>query len=325
MGSRVVVKVPPQALEWGNASVRFRQVRSFDYFAPQTLAEAVALLHELGEHARPLAGGTDLIVQMKEAATRFPYPSSVVGLTRIPELKGIEFSESAGPATDLRTGLRIGAGVTMMELAESPAIRQRFQALAEGAGVVGSYQTMNMATLGGNLCNAAPSADSAPPLLAFEAQAVIVGPGGRRTLPLDQFFTGPGHTALAPGEVLAEVRVPAPAPGTGSAYRRHTPRKQMDIAVVGAGVVLTLGADSRIEKARIALGAVAPTPIRARQAESLLEGQSPSAELFQQAAEAAAAEASPISDVRGSADFRRHLVKVLTARMLGLAAERAKG
>ena len=292
-------------------------MRNFEYFAPHTLQEAVALLHELGEHSRPLAGGTDLVVQMKEAATRFPYPSSVVSLARIAELKRIEFGES--------DGLRIGAGVTMMEVAESPIIRQRFQALAEGAGVVGSYQTMNMATLGGNLCNAAPSADTAPPLLAFQAQAVIVGPDGRRLLPLDQFFLGPGHAALAPGELLAELRLPTPRPGTGSAYRRHTPRKQMDIAVAGASAVLTLGADGRIEKARIALGAVAPTPVRARQAESLLEGQPPSAELFQRAGEAAAGEASPISDVRGSAAFRRHLVQVLTERMLGLAAERAKG
>ncbi len=292
------------------------QLRNFEYFAPHTLQEAVALLHELGEHSRPLAGGTDLVVQMKEAATRFPYPSSVVSLTRIAELKRIEFSESAG--------LRIGAAVTMMEVAESPIIRQRFQALAEGAAVVGSYQTMNMATLGGNLCNAAPSADTAPPLLAFEAQAVIAGPDGRRLLPLDQFFLGPGHTALAPGELLAELHLPAPLPGTGSAYRRHTPRKQMDIAVAGASAVLTLGAEGRIQKARIALGAVAPTPVRARQAESLLEGQPPSAELFQRAGEAAAGEASPISDVRGSAAFRRRLVQVLTARMLEPAAERAK-
>ena len=291
-------------------------MRNFEYFAPHTLQEAVALLHELGEHSRPLAGGTDLIVQMKEAATRFPYPSCVVSLTRIPELNRIEFSESEG--------LRIGAGVTMIDVTESPIIRQRFQALAEGAGVVGSIQTMNMATLGGNLCNAAPSADTAPPLLAFEAQAVIVGPDGRRLLPLDQFFLGPGHTALAPGELLAEVRVPAPSPGAGSAYRRHTPRKQMDIAVAGVAAALMLGADGRIGKARVALGAVAPTPIRARQAESLLEGQPPSADLFQRAGEAAAGEASPISDLRGSAEFRRHLVQVLTARMLGLAAQRAK-
>jgi carbon-monoxide dehydrogenase medium subunit len=183
---------------------------------------------------------------------------------------------------------------------------------------------MNMATVGGNLCNAAPSADTAPPLLAYEAQAVIVGHSGRRTLALNEFFAGPGQTALAADELLAEVRVPAPARRTGSAYRRHTPRKQMDIAVVGVAAMLTLGDDGRIERARIALGAVAPTPMRSLKAEAALEGQTASNETFARAAEAAAAECTPISDQRGSAEFRRHLVRVMTERMLLDAAARAR-
>ena len=288
-------------------------MRSFEYLAPRTLDEAIGLLAQRGAEARPLAGGTDLVVQMKEAATRFPYPAAVVNLSRVAELKGIDFSESAG--------LRIGAGATMMEIAEHPLIRERYQALAAGAGVVGSIQTMNMATLGGNLCNAAPSADTAPPLLALEAQAIIAGPHGRRTLPLEEVFVGPGLTALEAGELLVEVIVPAPASGSGSAYQRHTPRKQMDIAVVGVAAGLTLQGE-RIQRARIALGAVAPTPVRARGAEAALEGQSATEGVFTRAAEIAAGECSPITDVRGTAEFRRHLVRVMAERILRTAAER---
>lgn len=291
-------------------------MRPFDYYAPNTLDEAIALLHQLREGARPVAGGTDIVVQMKEGRTKFPYPQMVVSLDRISELRGITFSET--------NGLRIGAGTTMAEIAAHSVIRERYQALAEGAGVVGSYQTMNMGTIGGNVCNAAPSADTAPPLLVSEADCVIVGPTGRRTIPLTQFFRGPGLTSLGSGELLAELRLATPRPGTASAYQRHTPRKQMDIAVVGVGVALTL-ASGKITQARIALGAVAPMPIRASRAEAVLEGQAPSAEVFTRAAETAASEATPIADVRGSADFRRHLVKVMTARMLASAVERAKG
>lgn len=291
-------------------------MRSFQYLAPQSIEEAVRLLSEHGESARPLAGGTDIVVQMKENATRFPYPEVLVGLSRVPELRGIEFNESAG--------LRVGAGVTMAEIAESPIVRERYAAVAEGAGVVGSLQTMNMATIGGNLCNAAPSGDTAPALLAFDAQAVIVGPSGRRTIALHEFFAGPGKTSLAPGELLNEVRAPAPAARTGSAYNRHTPRKQMDIAVVGVAAVITLSDGNRIETARIALGAVAPTPVRAAQAEESLAGQAAGDEAFARAAEIAADECSPISDQRGTAEFRRHLVRVMTERMLREAAARAR-
>ena len=291
-------------------------MRSFEYLAPQTIDEAVRLLGEHGDRARPIAGGTDIVVQMKESATRFPYPQYLIGLNRISELKGIEFSESAG--------LRIGAGATMAEIAESPIIRERYAALAEGAGVVGSLQTMNMATIGGNVCNAAPSADTAPALLAFEAQAVIAGQSGTRSIDLDQFFAGPGQTTLGTGELLAEIRMPAPARRTGSAYRRHTPRKQMDIAVVGIAAVVTLGDGGRIERARITLGAVAPTPVRARQAEESLAGQTASDEAFSRAAEIAAGECSPISDQRGTAEFRSHLVRVMTERLLREAVRRAR-
>ncbi|MEE8533888.1 MAG: xanthine dehydrogenase family protein subunit M, partial [Alphaproteobacteria bacterium] len=270
---------------------------------------------EAGGSARPLAGGTDLVVQMKERATRFPYPVTIVSLDRVSELRRLDFSDA--------DGLRIGAGATMTDVATHPAVRERYTALAEGAGLVGSLQTMNMATIGGNVCNAAPSADTVPPLLVYEAEAVIVGPNGRRTLPLAEFFRGPGETVLAPDELLAELRLPVPPAGTGAIYERNTPRKQMDIAVVGAAVALTLSGDA-IERARVALGAVAPTPLRARSAEAALQGQTANEETFAKAAEAAVQDSSPITDIRASAEYRRRLVKVMTTRLLAEAIGRAR-
>ena len=287
----------------------------FEYFAPQSLTEALTLLQERGEGGRALAGGTDLVVQVKEGE-KLPIPSYLVSLRRIPELRGIDFSA--------RDGLRIGATATMAEIAESPLIRERYSALADGAEIVGSIQTMNMATVGGNVCNAAPSADTAPPLLTHEAVAVVAGPQGERELLLEEFWLGPNQTALQPGELLRELRLPAPPANTGGVYVRRTPRKQMDIAVIGVAVLLTLGQGDRIERARIALGAVAPTPVRARKAEAALEGKAASEALFSEAAETAASEASPIDDIRGSAEFRRHLVRVTTERSLLEAAQRAR-
>ena len=292
-----------------------RPLKTFEYFAPESLPEALSLLQERGEEGRALAGGTDLVVQVKEGG-KIPTPSYLVSLRRLPELRGIDFSE--------RDGLRIGATVTMTEAAESAPVRERYRALADGAEIVGSIQTMNMATIGGNVCNAAPSADTAPPLLTYEAVAVIAGPKGERDVPIEEFWLGPNQTALQQGELLRELRLPAPPANTGGVYVRQTPRKQMDIAVVGVAVLLTLGQGDRIERARIALAAVAPTPIRARKAEAALEGKAASKALFAEAAETATTEASPIGDVRGSAEFRRHLVRVTTERCLQEAAQRAR-
>jgi carbon-monoxide dehydrogenase medium subunit len=292
-----------------------RPLKTFEYFAPTSLPEALSLLQKRGEEGRALSGGTDLVVQVKEGG-KIPTPSYLVSLRRLPELRGIDFSE--------RAGLRIGATVTMTEATESAPVRERYRALADGAEIVGSIQTMNMATIGGNVCNAAPSADTAPPLLTYEAVAVIAGPKGERDVPIEEFWLGPNQTALQQGELLRELRLPAPPANTGSVYVRQTPRKQMDIAVVGVAVLLTLGQGDRIERARIALGAVAPTPIRARKAEAALEGKAASEALFAEAAETATSEASPIGDVRGSAEFRRHLVRVTTERCLQEAAQRAR-
>ena len=292
-------------------------MRTFEYHAPQTLDEAVRLLKDAGGTARPLAGGTDLVVQMKERATRFPYPGTIVSLDRVAELRGVAFSEA--------DGLRIGAGTTMADVAADPSVRERYPALAEGAGVVGSLQTMNMATIGGNVCNAAPSADAVPALLVYEAAAVIAGPDGRRGVPIAEFFRGPGLTILGPDELLAELALPIPPAHTGATYERNTPRKQMDIAVIGVAVALTLAGET-IERARVALGAVAPTPVRATNAEAALQGQPANEATFALAAEAAATQdCTPITDIRASAEYRRHLVRVMTSRLLAAAAGNARG
>jgi carbon-monoxide dehydrogenase medium subunit len=180
----------------------------------------------------------------------------------------------------------------------------------------------NLATVGGNLCNAAPSADMAPPLVALEAQAVIAGAKGERRVPIADFFTGVRQTVLAPNELLVELIVPAPGPNSGGQYLRHTPRRELDIAVVGVASQLTM-ANGRCARARIALASVAPTPVRATAAERALEGQPVTAELIERAATLAVEAAKPISDQRGSIEFRKHLVRVLTRRTLVTARERA--
>jgi CO/xanthine dehydrogenase FAD-binding subunit len=288
-------------------------LRKFDYFAPRSLSEALAAFRDNGEGGRALAGGTDIVVQMKEGGAKFPMPSYLVSLRHVAELHGIESNGD----------LRVGAMATMTDIAASEVIHSRCRALADGAGIVGSIQTMNMATVGGNVCNAAPSADTAAPLLAHDATAVIAGPDGQRELPLGDFWQGPGQTVLQPGQLLKELRLPQTPRNTGSVYVRHTPRKQMDIAVVGVAVALTLDGD-RVERARIGLAAVGPTPIRATGAEAALEGEPVGDSLFAEAAEKAASEASPISDVRGSAEFRRHILRVTVQRCLLEAAARAQ-
>ena len=289
-------------------------MKRFDYFAPESLEEAVAILRERGDGGKLLAGGTDLVMQMKEAGL---HPSYVVSLRRLHELRGIAFDE--------RQGLRIGAMTTMAEIEQHPVVQRRYPVLVDGARILGSIQTRNVATLGGNVCNAAPSADTAPPLLVLAARVDIVGPGGRRQVPLEQFFTGPGQTVLGRDEILVGLAIPTPAPRTGAYYERHTPRAEMDIAVVGVAALMALEPERDvIREARIALGAVAPTPVRAPEAEASLAGQEPSEEAFGRAAELAVNAARPISDVRGSAAFRRHLVRVITARCLRRAVERAR-
>ena len=283
---------------------------AFEYAAPQNLQEAVALLSEANGEARPLAGGTDLIAQMKENRRS---PSLVVDVKKIPELNVLSYT----------TGLRIGAAVSCTQIAGFEPVRVHYPALAEACALVGSYQIQNRAALGGNFCNAAPSADAVPPALSYGATLVIEGPGGRRALPAEDFFVGPGQTVLEKGEVLVEIVLPPPPPHSGAAYLRFIPREEMDIAVAGVGSFVQLNPDDHTcEQARISLAAVAPTPVRAKEAEAFLAGRHLDDTTIAHAGELASQAASPISDVRGSAAYRIELIKVLTRRTLGKALAR---
>ncbi|MGE3272047.1 MAG: xanthine dehydrogenase family protein subunit M [Chloroflexota bacterium] len=287
-------------------------MRRFELTLPSTVADCLAALSDSGD-VKVVAGGTDLLPQMKNGVTK---PVRVVDLSAVPELKVLEVGADGT--------LRVGAAVSSRDLELAEPVRAGFTALAEGAGVVGSLQVRNLATLGGNICNAAPSADMAPPVLALDAVAVIAGPDGQRIVPMADFFQGVRRTVVQPGEILVEIQIPALPAGSGSTYVRHTPRRELDIAVVGVATQLTVQ-DGKCTRARIALGAVAPVPVRATEAEAHLEGKEITTALLDEAAELAVNSASPISDQRGSAEYRRHLVKVLTRRTLQTAYDRATG
>jgi aerobic carbon-monoxide dehydrogenase medium subunit len=286
-------------------------VRRFELVLPESVDDCLRALAQKGPETKVLAGGTDLLPQLQNGLLK---PARVIDLSGIPRLRALE------PANG--RGLRVGAAVTARTLELDATVRGRYRSLAESGALVGSVQVRNLATLGGNLCNAAPSADMAPPLLALDGEAVIVGPKGERRVPIATFFTGVRRTVLAPDELLLELVLPDPGPQSGGHYLRHTPRRELDIAVVGVASQLTL-ANGVCTKARIALAAVAPVPLRATAAEQSLEGQAVTAERIARAADLAVDAARPISDQRGSAEFRRHLVRVLTRRTLTTALERA--
>ena len=287
-------------------------MREFAYAAPQSLPEAIDLLSRADGDIRPLAGGTDLITQMKENRKS---PSLVVDVKRIPELNVLSWDE--------RHGLRIGAAVSCTRIATFAPVQERYPALAEACALVGSIQIQNRAALGGNFCNAAPSADAVPPVLSYAGKVIVAGSTGRRELAAEDFFVGPGQTVLGKGELLLEIAIPTPPPRSGAAYLRFIPREEMDIAVAGVGSFVQLSADrTRCEQARITLAAVAPTPLRAREAEEFLAGKTLDSATLTQVGELAARAAKPISDVRGSAAYRTELVKVLTRRTLQKALER---
>jgi carbon-monoxide dehydrogenase medium subunit len=279
---------------------------SFEYYAPHSLEEALSLLDNRKEEAKVLAGGTDLIVQMKDGRVR---PTVIIDAKKIPELNRLEWNNAKS--------LYIGAAVALNKIVAFPPVIERFGILYQACSFIGSMQLRNRGTAGGNICNAAPSADSAPPLLCLGAKAIVGQPGGNRILSLDSFFQGPGQTALAPNELLVGIEVPAPPSHSSGCYLRHTPRQDMDIAVVGVASFLIFDSQKNLcQEARIALGAVAPTPIRVPQAEAMLTGRVLTDEAIEEAAEKATEAARPISDIRGSAKYRKELVKVLTRRTL---------
>ncbi len=284
----------------------------FEYLEPSTLQEVITILNQYGSQAKVLAGGTDLLTLLKERTLK---PRFVVNIKHLTGMGGIIHAPGQG--------LRIGALTTIHTLETSTLLKEKYPALAQAAHLLGSPQVRNLATIGGNLCNAAPSAETAPPLLSFSASLRIAGPKGERILPLESFFTGPGITVLQDGELLIEVSFPEPPPGIGSVYLKHCPRGSMDIAVVGVAVRLALSSgNGKVEECRIGLGAVGPTPFRATGAEELLRGEKVTELLVQEVAKKAAAESRPISDIRGSAEYRSQMVRVLTARALRMAHER---
>ncbi len=290
-------------------------MKDFEYCTPKTLREAVSLLAEKGEDARVMAGGTDLIVQLR--GKRFQ-PQRIIDVKNIPELNELSFGS--------RKGLVIGASVPCWRMYNHAEVAQRYPGLIDSASIIGGIQIQGRATFGGNLCNASPSADSTPILIAHSAVCNVIGPEGKRSIPAGEFCIAPGKNALKAGELLVSMQMPANKKNQGSHYQRFIPRNEMDIAVVGVGSWVELANRGKeFKSAHIALGAVGPTPIVARAASEALVGQAVSDEAIAAAAEAAKAAASPISDMRGPAEFRTHLVGVLVKRTLQGAIARAKG
>jgi CO/xanthine dehydrogenase FAD-binding subunit len=277
---------------------------SFDYVRAKTPDEVVCLLQEHGPTARPVMGGTDLFANMRDGKLR---PQVVIDVKGLPGMRDIVYEPQGG--------LTIGAAVTMNELACHPDVRTRYPLLAQAAATVASYQIRNRATIGGNLCNASPCADTSPATLVLEAEFVLFGPGGERVVPAAQFFVGPGKTVLQPGELMTAIRFHQ-LPSAAACYHKLGRCRSGDLSLVGVAVLAYAnGADSG-HQFRIGLGSVAPTPIRAAEAEAFLAANPPDEATFAQAAELAMAAASPITDVRGTADYQKAMVRTLTLRGL---------
>jgi CO/xanthine dehydrogenase FAD-binding subunit len=278
---------------------------SFDYVRAGTLDEVVGLLQAHGEAARLLMGGTDLFPGLRNDLFR---PEVVVDVKGLPGMGDILYDEAAG--------LTAGAAVTMNELACHPDVQAHYPLLAQAAKQVASYQIRNRATLGGNLCNASPCADTSPATLVLEAEFVLFGGSGYRSVPAGAFFLGPGQTALHPDELMTAVRFPPPPAQAASRYHKLGRCKSGDLALVGVAVLGFADGAGSGYRFRIGLGSVAPTPVRAQEAEALLAAHPPGEETFAQAAGKAMAAASPISDVRGTAEYQRAMVGTLTLRGL---------
>ena len=279
-------------------------VQDFEYIEPLTVEEAARALAEHDGRARVIAGGTDLLVQMKLERQN---PTRLVSLARIPGLRRIQASD----------GLEVGAMASIRHVWSHPEVRSRYTALLEACQAFSTVQVMMMATLGGNLCNASPAADGAPPLLVFDASARLASPTGRRDVSLDGFFSGPGRTTIAPGELLESIHIPAPEAATGSAFRK-TARVAADISKACAAVKL-VREGNRVRECRIALGSVAPTPCRTPLAEAVLAGEAPTDAGLREVAARVREEIAPISDVRSTADYRRYVAGVLVSDALRAA------
>jgi carbon-monoxide dehydrogenase medium subunit len=288
-------------------------VRPLRYARPESVQEAVAILDEIGPKARILAGGTDLIPQVNEYIRD---ADVFVDGKRIPELMELRF-ESDGT-------LLLGAAVPCYRFYADPRVCETFHGLVDAARIIGSTGIQGRASIGGNLCNSGPAADSIPPLIVYSAVANIAGRSGFREVPVEDFCIAPGQNVLERGELLVSLRIPTPASRSGGSYLRFIPRNEMDIAVAGSAAILTLDTDGTVSACRIALSAVAPRPLFVPEAGNSLVGSAPSDEAIAQAAALAQAACSPITDMRGTAARRKHLVGVLTRRALTIALERVR-
>ena len=284
----------------------------FTYHEPKDVGEALDLMAAYGKQAKPLAGGTDLLVNMKK---KLVTPAHIVSIGRIEEMKGLEIRNGS---------LIIGPAVTVAELAGGPESMTTLSCLREAARGLGSPLVRNLATVGGNICSARPAADLLPALMVYGAMLVLEKHDGDRSVPMEEFFLGPGQTVIEPEEILTEIHLDVPAPGSGSAYLNLGVRKALEINIANVAVFLGLKEDGTIKSARIFMGSVGPTVLRATSAETLLIDEKPNDGLFAQAGDAASEDCQPIDDFRGSAAYRRAMVKVLTKRTLFTAWKRAQ-
>ncbi|PKB72350.1 MAG: carbon monoxide dehydrogenase [SAR202 cluster bacterium Io17-Chloro-G6] len=287
----------------------------FEFATPSSIDEAVKLLASNGDKASMIAGGTDILVQMRGGRRT---PTVVVDVKSIPELNAVSY--------DASKGLTLGAAVPCYKIYQDKTLAAAYPGLIDTAWLIGGIQIQGRASIGGNICNAAPSGDSIPAVIALGGVCNIAGPNGTRELPAEEFCTAPGRNALQNGEMLVSIFLPAPVPHSGANYQRFIPRNEMDIAVVGVGSSVVLdGSGQNFVSARISLASVAPTPVFAQEAGDSLAGKAVSEEAIQQASELAMAAAKPISDMRGTIRQRTHLVGVFTRRTLNNAIERARG
>lgn len=283
----------------------------FQYFEPTNLDDTLSLLSQYGEKAKVLAGGTDVIPLMKRRAIS---PAGIVNIKRISELRFIEFNK--------KDGLRMGALTRVSDIDRSGEIRENFPILCEAARLFATSQVRNMATVGGNLCRGSPAADMAPPLLALDAKVQVAGPKGKRTVPLDKLWKGPGSTVVEPNQILTEIDCPIQQPNTGAAFVKMT-RTAEDLAKINLAVAVTVS-NRTCRDARIALGSVAPTPLRCLKAEATLRGKTLDERTIAEAARITAEEVSPITDVRSTSEYRRIVSGVMLARALRMALARVK-
>jgi CO/xanthine dehydrogenase FAD-binding subunit len=283
----------------------YRRLPKLDYLRPSTIDEALSLLSQYKGRAKVIAGGTDILPKLKRREIKAP--EYIIDLKGIPGLDYIKYDEVGG--------LRLGALVTIHAAETSPIVQERFGVLFQAVESMASTQVRNRGTLAGNLCNAVPSADTAPALLTLEASLKLTSQEGERIVGLGDFFTGPNETVLTDEEILQEIHVPNLPPHSGGSYQKLTPRRSMDLAVVGVAAVV-VAEDGVCSDIRIALGAVAPTPMRARKAEDIVKGQKLTGEVVDRAAQIAAEECRPIDDHRASARYRCDMVEVLTKRAI---------